>query len=256
MNRTDIIEQADSLSERKGKQLDLKLLYTRRLQKLSRRYRFWWRKCYAVFTLPIGTTSVDLMTLTSTAVPTGNGLVPATAFTEVGVEEVVTLERIDSATSNPPALTELDPVIGSDGFIEMLVGVTPSKPGRYIFDYGDYKTLRLDSTDAAYQFVLTFWGMPNPGKDSAIDAVPLIPPWYHDVIVDGMVMDIFAKSYGEQNLKTVAAKEDYEAGIVDMIMRPQYTGKLNSQLITNESAVRSTPGRAQDIGAINIPPPR
>lgn len=252
MTRTDIIEQADSLSERKGKQLDLKLLYTRRLQKLSRRYRFWWRKCYAVFTLPQGTTIQDLTVLTTA----GNALTPATAFTEVGVEEVVTLQRVDSATSNPPALTELDPIVGSDGFIEMLIGTTVSKPGRYIMDYGDYKTLRLDPTDAAYQFVLTFWGMPNPPKDSSNDQVPLIPPWYHDVVVDGLIYDIFAASYGEQNSKTVKSLKDYEDGIVDMIMRPQYTGKINSQLISNESVVRSTPGRAQDIGAINVPPPR
>ncbi len=252
MTRPDIIEQADSLSERKGKQVDLRLLYARRLQKLARRYRFWWRKCYAVFTLPISTTTIDLTTLT-TAV---NGLAPAAAFTEVGVEEVVTFERVDSATSNPPGLTELDPIIGSDGFIEMLIGTTPSKPGRYIFDYGDYKSIRLDLTDAQYQFVLTFWGMPNPPKDSSNDNVPLIPPWYHDVIVDGLIYDIFAASYGEQNSKTIKSLKDYEDGIVDMIMRPQYTGKINSQLISNESAVRSTPGRAQDLGAINIPPPR
>jgi hypothetical protein len=103
--------------------------------------------------------------------------------------------------------------------------------------------------------VLTFWGIPNVGKDSASTVVPLVPPWYHDVIVDGMIADIFASAYGEQNAKTLKAIKDYELGIEDMIMRPSFTGKVDSQLVSREEAIRSTGTIVSpQWGPMNIPP--
>ena len=232
MTRQSLLDLADVLSERKGKTLGLSALFSRRLQKLCGEYRFWWRKRYATFNLVPGTNTYQLVSGLA-------GLAPSTAFTEIGPEEIVMFFRPDKSVS-PPGILELDPVLDGAGFVSMLNNTIPAPPSRYIMDYSDFKTIRVDPVDATYSVTLMFWAMPDVAQDSASDVVPLVPPWYHQVIIDGMIYDIFAKSYGEQNGKTVIAKNDYDNGVQNMIMRPQYTSKAASSLIVNESSTRST----------------
>lgn len=253
MTRDDIIELVDARTERKSKQVNLKQVYATRLVKIAKRYRFWWRKRYATWNAVPGTTLYDVSNL-STSAPTN--LLPTNAFTEIAVEEITGLFRVDNGTSNPPQIGELLPIVDALGFVDMQQNVIAGRPGRYLMDYSDYKTIRLDPLDATYPLILVFWAMPAPATDSASTVVPLIPPHYHDVIVDGMRMDVFADSYGENNQKTIKALKDYEEGLVDMIMRPQFSSQIATQFISVESVVRSTPGLADVFAPMNIPLPK
>jgi hypothetical protein len=90
-------------------------------------------------------------------------------------------------------------------------------------------------------------GHAQPGSDSAIDKVPLIPPWGHNTIVAGMTAKIFKFAYGSKNEKTIDAVEEYEQGLQDLASRKQFDPnyKLQMNLTEDQSgfmqgAIRST----------------
>ena len=112
--------------------------------------------------------------------------------------------------------------------------------GRYTMDPLGINIVRVDPPDQNYTAFIVGWAMPNPGTDSAIDAVPLIPAWGHNAIVAGMNAKIFKFAYGSKNEKTVDAVEEYEQAIADMAQRKQFDPNYRSQLSLSEPAVRST----------------
>ena len=82
--------------------------------------------------------------------------------------------------------------------------------------------------------------MPNPASDSANDNVPLIPPWGHNAIVEGMKAYIFDWAYGADNPKAVRAANRYEGAIADLAQRKQPDPNYRLQMALQEDSVRST----------------
>lgn len=239
MTRTEIIELANQLTERKGERvLNLQSLYRFIVQDIGKRQRFWWRRIAFSFPLVVGQPTYDLTSVVTT---------PATAMTEISIEEITKFTIILAST--PYQAAEFVPVFDPQTLVDMLnnsaltsptTGNPNSPGGRYTMEAGDYKTIRIDPPDMAYTAFLVGWGMPNPATDSTNDAVPLIPPWGHNVIVSGMNAKIFKFAYGSKNDKTIDAVEEYEQGLQDLMAKRQFDPNYKLQMMLSEDAVRST----------------
>lgn len=228
MQRSEIIELSNQLTERKGeKVLNLQSLYRFVVQDIAKRQRFWWRRILVNFSLTVGTPTYDL---------TNAALFPTLA--EIAVDEITKLTVI--LTPNPLQKSELTPVFDPETLIEMTLNTMNAAPSRYTMDAGDYKLIRIDPPDLAYNAFIVGWGMPNPASDSVNDAVPLIPPWGHNTIVAGMNSKIFKFAYGSKNEKTLDAQMEYEQGLEDLMQRKQFDPNYRLQMNLAESAVRST----------------
>jgi hypothetical protein len=149
------------LSERKGeKVLNLQSLYRFVVQDIAKRERFWWRRIAFGFSLIQGQPTYDLTTVATT---------PATAMTEILLDEIAKFTII--VAPNPYLTAEMLAVFDPETLIDMIQNTqltsptagNPNQPGgRYTMDAGDYKTIRIDPPDAAYNAFMVGWGMPNP----------------------------------------------------------------------------------------------
>jgi hypothetical protein len=239
LQRQEIIELALQLAERKGeKTVQLKDLYRFVLQDICKRERFWWRRVAFSFALAAGTATYDLTAIAPT---------PSTALTEINLDEITKFTIILSP--NPFQTAELAFTPDPETLIDMInntqltppsAGNSQSPGGRYCFDGNDYKTVRIDPPDLAYTAYIVGWGMPNPPSDSTLDAVPLIPPWGHNTIVEGMKAYLFDFAYGADNPKAMGAHSNYERAIQDLASRRQPDPNYRLQLALAEDAVRST----------------
>ena len=237
MNRSEIIELSNQLTERKGeKVLNLQSLYRFVVQDIAKRERFWWRRVQFGFTISIaGGATYDLTTITTT---------PSTALTEILLDEITKFTVIlQPGTQQSPTslqVQEMAPIFDPESINEIIYnnsqGFT-AQPARYTMNPNDFKTLLIDNPNGTYQAYIVGWGMPNPGSDSANDVVPLIPPWGHNTIVAGINAKIFKFAYGSKNEKTVDAITEYEQGIQDLAQRKQFDPNYKVQLnISTEDA--------------------
>jgi len=207
------------------------------VQDICKRQRFWWRRIAFTFQTVQGQGTYDLTTISTTP-----------PITEILLDEITKFTLL--MTTSPLQVTELLPAFTPESLIEMTANTTPTNPtngnnngavgGRYTMDAGDYKTIRIDPPDAAYTAYIVGWAMPNPGGDSTNDNVPLIPPWGHNTIVTGIVAKVFRFAYGSSNMKSVDSAAEYEQGIQDLAQRKQFDPNYRTQLVTHESAIRST----------------
>ena len=228
MTRDSIVELADQWTERKGKQFNLSKLYEFACAHVCKQNRFWWRKKFVTFNLVAGTTTYDLTSITTTP-----------ALTETGVEEIITW-KIVVADSSGTTFPELIPIFDDEGVFSMLENTVSAQPGRYAMGVDALQTLRIDPPDQAYKSRLTFWAMPNFSDDSSSTAVPLIPPWHHNAIVECMAAEILENVYGLQDIKATTMRARYQATLTDMQMRPRFTTNYTQSIASSEDAVRST----------------
>jgi hypothetical protein len=230
VTRSEIIELANQLTERKGeKVLNMQTLYRLVLQDICKRERFWWRRVQISFTLAVGTPTYDLTTIVT---------VPANQLAEIALDEINKFTLI--LTPSPLQVAELTPVFDPETLIEMQNNTQNQQPARYTMDANDYKKLRVDPPDLAYSAYIIGRGMPNPASDSITEIVPLIPPWGHNTIIAGLVWRIMKWQYGSTNEKTVDAKEEFDQGLVDLMQRKQFDPNYRLQMNLIEDAVRST----------------
>src|SRR5258708_21824242 len=100
MVRSEIIELANQLTERKGERvLNLETLYRIVAQDICKRQRFWWRRIEFSFNLVPSQPTYDLTSVVTT---------PATAMTEMLLDEITKFTLILSP--NPLQTAELSPV--------------------------------------------------------------------------------------------------------------------------------------------------
>jgi hypothetical protein len=225
MNRTDCIELANQLTERKGEKiLDLELLYASTVQDICKRNRFWWRKLDVTFSLNQGQTNYDFTQILPTL---------ATPLPEIAVEEITHLAIILQA-ANPFQDTELTPIFDALGIRQMKNNTVQAQPSRYLVGVDDWKTLRVDPPDRTYLAEMTFWAMPMISKDQSSNTVPLIPPYYHNAIVEGLEARINRRVYGPNDSRFLGAQQAYENSILTMTMRPQFTSNMNKQWINDD----------------------
>jgi hypothetical protein len=241
MTRQEIIEFSMQFAERKGeKQLNLQTLYRFVLQDICKRERFWWRRIQFSFTALSATQTFDLTQVTTN---------PATAMTEILLDEITKFTLI--LTANPFQTAELVPVFDPEALIEMINNQTPAPPQnpspqfpgsgmRYTMDPSGINVVRIDPLDINYTAYIVGRAMPNPGSDSTNDAVPLIPAWGHNTIIEGMKAYLFDFAYGPENSKAIGAKQRYEQAIQDLAQRKQFAPNYRLQMNLQEDAVRST----------------
>lgn len=233
MTRPEIIELVKVLTERKLESvLNFNSLYTLVLQDFCGKSRFWWRQMAVAFSIAANTPTYDT-TADNFAAP---------SIAQIAVEEITEIAILNSGT----APTYLSPVLDPRTNIEMRSGygpggsATPAKPSRYMMDFNDFKTLRFDSPDAAYNMMMTFWAMPDPRTETANDTVPLVPPWHHKAIVFGMETEIWRTVYGPKNDKYLTSKGKYDDAAMLAQARPRFTTNASQQLVQSDRSVQST----------------
>ncbi|TAL45055.1 MAG: hypothetical protein EPN91_03170 [Salinibacterium sp.] len=232
MKRSEVITMAGLLTEQKGKPLTDKmaLVFSFVVQDICKRNRFWWRKQSLTFPTVAGTTTYDVTAVTT---------VPASQLSETAVEEVTLLQVLDTSVS-PSRWVKLTPIYDDAAIQDMLLNTTQSAPGRYTFAPNDYKTILTDPPDKVYTLRMNCWAMPNPATDSSSETVPLIPPWGHNTIVEGMAAYIWESMYGLRDPKTVDYKKRYEDSIINLQARPRFSTDYVQTLTSSEDAIRST----------------
>lgn len=235
MNRTDCIELANQLTERKGEKiLDMNLLLNSTIQDVCKRQRFWWRRLDVTFNMTQGTTQYDFTTITTTP-----------ALVEMAVEEIIAIALVSGGSiipTTPPTNPELTPIFDPIGIRAIKQNTVQAQPSRYTISTIDWKTLLIDPPDATYVAEMTFWAMPIIDKDTASNVIPLIPPFYHNVLVEGLEARINKRVYGPNDSRFLGAQQAYETSILLMSQRPQYTTNYNKQWINDDSTayVQST----------------
>lgn len=226
MNRADIIDLASSLTERKlDKVVNMNILLSSVIMDVCKRARFWWRKRDITFTMTQGTTTYDFSTITTTPSITG------IAVEEITVLALILQPPINSSTPNAPELT---PIFDAAGFRGMKQNTTQGQPSRYCMGIDDWKTLRIDPPDQTYTAEMTFFGMPMPAStsdtiDAASNEIPLIPPFYHDALVNGLCARINRRVWGANDSRYLDDKASYEECIMRMMMREQFTSNVQKQ---------------------------
>lgn len=232
MTRDEIIELVKVLSERKLESvINYNTLFNLVLQDFCGQSRFWWRQMAVTFSLVLGQTTYD--TTTITCVPD---------ISQIAIEEITQVAILNAGAAPSFLVPVLDPMTN----MEMRAGfgpggtASPCKPGRYMMDFNDFKTLRFDTPDAAYNMMLAFWAMPDPRTETASDLVPLVPPWHHKGIVFGMEAEIWRTVYGPKNDKYITAAAKYSNAVNLAQARPRFTTNASQQLTSNERSIRST----------------
>lgn len=229
MTRTDIIELANQLTERKAEKiLSLPLLFGFVLQDFCGRNRYWWRNYYASFTTVIDQQDYDM----------SDRSIFTPDLTEIGVEEITEVALLQSG-QNPPT-GYLEPIFDPRSLVEMRQGLTPGTPSRYTLNANGFNHLLLDRPNGAYPMAITFWAMPNPKKDSLFNCIPLVPPWHHKALVAGLVSLIWKRVEGIGSKEYITAKQEYEDYIFLAQARPRFTTNYSQQLTSTEDAIRST----------------
>lgn len=228
MTRDSIVELADQWTERKGKQFNMQKLYEFACQHICKQNRFWWRKKFITFNLIIGTTTYDLTSISTT--PT---------LSETGIEEIVSWKLVVPGTTT--TFPDLTPVYDDEGVFSMLETTATGQPSRYVMGVDALQTLRVDPPDQAYKTRLTFWAMPNFSDDSSALAVPLIPAWHHNTIVECMAAEILENTYGLQDVKASTMRNRYLGSLQDMQIRPRFsTNYVQSFASQDGEAIQST----------------
>lgn len=240
MTISDIIELVQQLTERKAEGiLDMNLLFSTTCQDICKRGRHWWRKWDVTFNITQGTTLYDF---TNPALFTPN-------LTNIAVEEIIGVVLI-TATS-PLQTVDLTPIFDRQGIIAMKNNTVLSQPSRYTIDPSTWNMLRVDLPDQTYLAEMTFWAMPNLAKETTSGAVPVIPPFYHDCIVNGMEARVNRRVYGPKDARYVDSAAAYEACIMNMMMRPQFTPNYNRQWIDDSQGVSNGGGAVQSTSRIS-----
>lgn len=245
MNRADIIDLASALTERKlDKVVNMNTLLSSVIMDVCKRARFWWRKLDVTFTFTQSVRTYDFSTLVTTPSITG-----------IAVEEVVVISLIlpfgtsQISTQITPTVStlELTPIFDARGFAAMKQNTVQGQPSRYAMGIDDWKTLRIDPPDQTYNAEMTFFGMPMPAStsdtiDAASNEIPLIPPFYHDALVNGLCARINRRVWGPNDARYLDDKASYEECIMKMMMREQFTSNVQKQWTSNDSraAVQST----------------
>src|SRR5574337_91453 len=153
MQRSEIIELANQLTERKGeKVVNLQALYRFVLQDICKRQAFWWRRVLVNFSLSANVATYDL---------TNAALFPSLA--ELALEQITKFTIILSPS--PLQVAELTPIFDPETVLEMVQMTQQIQPARYTMDANDYKVIRVDPPDLAYSAYLVGWAMPNPPSD-------------------------------------------------------------------------------------------
>ena len=234
MTRSDIIELVNSLTERKGEKiLPLNLLFNSTCQDICKRGRHWWRKWDVTFNIVPGTQLYDF------TVPT----IFTPNLTNIAVEEIEAIALILQA--NPLSTVDLTPIFDPMGIRAMKQNVTLAQPSRYTIDPSTWNMLRVDPPDATYLAEMTFWAMPNLAQDDSSNVVPVIPPFYHNIIVEGMEARINKRVYGADDTRYLDAKDSYEQSILNMMMRPQFTPNYSRQWIDGSTTRSGGSGAVQ-----------
>lgn len=233
MNRADCIELVHQLTERKAEKiLNMNLLFSSVVMDICKRARFWWRKRDITFTLTAGTTTYDFSTITTTPSITG-----------VAVEEITVLALILQAPSSTVQINapELTPIFDAAGFRAMKQNTSQGQPSRYCMGIDDWKTLRIDPPDQTYTAEMTFFGMPMPAStsdtiDTSSNEIPLIPPFYHDAVVNGLCARVNRRVWGPNDSRYLDDKASYEECIMRMMMREQFTSNVQKQWTSLDDA--------------------
>lgn len=233
MTRSDCIELANQLTERKGEKLiNLNLLFSTTVQDICKRQRFWWRKLDVTFSLTQGKTTYDFTDATINF---------SQSLAEIAVEEMITLALIlqTSPSLNAP---ELLPIVDPMGIRAMKQNPSQGQPSRYTMGIDGWNVLRIDPPDQTYTAEMTFWAMPIINTDQSVNTIPLIPPFYHNAIVEGMESRICKRVYGADDRRYLDSQASYEASILKMAMRPQFTTGISRQWVSSDSnaATQST----------------
>jgi hypothetical protein len=236
MTRSDIIELVNQYTERKAEKIfDMNLLFASTCQDICKRGRHWWRKWDVTFNLTPGVTTYDL---TAAANFTPN-------LTDVAVEEIVSIILIlQNGSPTQQQTAELTPIFDKHGITSMKNNTQTGQPSRYTIDPNTWFSLRVDPPDATYLAEMNFWVMPNLAKETVSDTVPIIPPFYHNIIVEGMEARVDKRVYGANDSRYIDAKESYEQSILTMMMRAQFTPNYTRQWVDDSSARDGTGGNA------------
>jgi hypothetical protein len=228
------------LTERKAEGiLDINLLFSTTCQDICKRGRHWWRKWDVQFNLVQGTTTYDL-TVAGNFTPN---------LTNIAVEEILGVTLITQAS--PLQTADLTPIFDRQGIIAMKQNTTQAQPSRYTIDPSTWNVLRIDPPDRAYLTEMTFWAMPNLAKESTSDVVPVIPPFYHDCIVNGMEARVNRRVYGPKDSRYVDSAAAYEACIMNMMMRPQFTPNYSRQWTDDSPGGSGGGGAVQSTSRIS-----
>lgn len=239
MTRSDIIELAHQLTERKAEKiLDMNLLFSSTCQDICKRGRHWWRKGDVTFNMTQGVTTYDL-----------TSIVTSPALTNQAVDEIMGITLV--LQTSPLNTADLTPIFDRAGILAMKNNTQQAQPSRYTMKPGDWKTILIDPPDATYLAELSCWLMPNLSKETSDDTVPLIPPFYHNIIVEGLEMRINKRVYGANDTRYRDSLETYNASILSMMMRPQFTSNYSRQWVTDETYVDGTGGTSIQSTAPN-----
>jgi hypothetical protein len=223
MTKTQIVELADTRTERRGKTLNKKLELLNALQEFCMESRFYWRKKTVTFSTIAGTATYDL---------SASG-----GINESDAEEIIDLQYIKTST-NVVTLTKIFDSVAQQ---EIAQDVTTGEPGSFFIEAGTAQTVRISPIPAGvYTMNLIFWAVPNFDPDDSSEVVPLVPAWLHRTVAKLLERNILGFLFGESDGRFMRADAEYQKQLQQaMAKRDGVVGKI-TEWKSHSHAVRST----------------
>jgi hypothetical protein len=220
MTRSQIIELADTRTERRGKTLNLKLEFLNALQEFATESRFYWRKKSVTLNTAASTATYDL------------------SSSDAQLEEIISGRYVVSATT----VNKLTPIFDTQAIEEIQEATTTGTPGSYMIEPGTSQTVRISPIPAGvYKLRFTFWAVPvlDPNDDAA-ETVPLVPARLHRTVAKLLERNILGFLFGEESNKFMRADAEYQKQLHQaMSVRDGMIGKV-VEYRSREDAIRST----------------
>ena len=212
MLKSQILEQADSLTERKVDQsvLSIDTELNLGIQELLQENRFWWAKKRVTFATVSGTADYDLTDTSIVASAIGN------------IAEIISVLLLDSAGN----ITELVPIFAASDQEAAMQETTAAAPSSWFIAPSTYGTLRFQApADGAYTIIIWFWAGHDftPAAGGVDDTVPVVPPWLHYGLVTMLKMRLLDFLYGQKDPRYLTAVNQYGRFLKQANRKPSFS---------------------------------
>lgn len=218
----DITKTVNKRTEgRAGTKLDMFIEFSFALDELVNDGHFWWSNKRFALPLVIGDIKKDLS-------------VVAPDFAQF--DELYLLTPDGKSVQS-----EMSPLLDAQAQIAATLNTTPGLPAVYFIDTNEsLQTLRLGAPSSVAQILAgKYWAQPML-TDTAIDVIPLVPPFLHWGLIHALERRVFKFLYGVGDVRATTAEADYQNFLKVASRKPSWTDRqMQSVSLGAGSAVQA-----------------
>ena len=202
MTREEIVQAVQNITEGRITQLNVEAWLEIELSRIVNRKHYWWRRKNYTFNSVAGTATYNLAV---------DGTAPLNIADDF--YQSSKLYRWVSNTERVKIEWEGD----ASNILGMVYDTTQGEPKIHTVEPGTTKVIRLGPVpNAVAQYVGLYYAGVNTKWSNPTDAIPLVPPEHHYVVLFAMVRRAFDYLYGQEDVRYVNAVRDEKEALVEL----------------------------------------